>query len=1334
MRINEILTTNYSTLLLQFIIWVGVSVLPVSTLYSQSESKYLFDIQDITVEDGLPNQKVFQVGQDSKGFMWVSSYGYLSRYDGYEFQNYPCDFLGLTNNYALKFFIDANDNIWLSTSGDTKKNLKVFIPAAQKVLSINEYIKEISFNHTEIRSIYTQSTQDNLKLVWIVHDDGTIYSYDGKKLEKQFTIKDLVNHPLNYYDRPYLYDNHIYFSNKNTLFKYDKNGILKQKWQVDKALQIRFKLYKGKLFLFCSIYKCTELYEVKNDKLLKVSRPFKPCYRGFYFNHDKNNTLWISNQQDIIGLDNNLNKIFSQQFPSKLRKNKLKEVSDIFSDQQENLWCSTSEGILKILRKPNLFTTYLEGESIRGLAQIGDSLIVANYAGDKILHLKNQTLHEGVLKTAYANGIIISNDKRTIYATAYYHFKQLDIKTLDIKSYPFKKYDLYYCLQHKKTNQLFIATSNGFTTLNTEKDSIVSVLTNNNILNQSLVRYLYQNKEGIWAATDKGLFLVDENWQVLKHLNSSNGLPSNHFNYIYEDKNGVFWLGSRGKGLIKWDRTNNTFKRYGKEQGLLNENIYAVFEDDYGHLWLPSDYGLMRFNKYTEIINTYLTRDGLPSVEFNSFAFHQSTDGTLFLGGINGLIQFHPKDFLVRTSSITPLHITSYKVLKGNGETLSDLTHEVLAKNKIVFSPNDKLFELHFSLMDFINIDENNYAYKIEGYDNEWNYIEENFIRITGLPYGNYKLKIKGQGDKGQWSANVLELDLIVQKPFYLQNWFILFLFGVVGVSIFGWLRYRDFKHKKERIRLETEVTKRTSIIQQQTEDLKTLDKAKTRFFSNVTHELRTPLTLLIGPIEQMLKRNKDDWFQSQLEIAQRNGHQLLGLINQLLDISKLEAGQMKVTPTYGDLVEFLAKKIELFEPLAQQKRIDLSFNTSIHHWETSFDKIKLTKIINNLLSNALKFTPSDGKVFLSLDCKEQNFQIQVEDTGVGISEKKLPYIYNRFYQIDSSTTREGEGTGIGLALVKELVDLQEGTIEVVSEKGIGTLFTLTLPTFQNEASLSTNKESLPFVPSVIAPESVITSQNQAPSEKLIILVIEDNKDMRTYIRSCLNDEVYQIIEAPNGKIGIEKTFQIIPDLIISDVMMPIMDGFEVSKHLREDIRTSHIPIILLTAKTAIDSRLKGFESGIDAYMTKPFNVNELRLRINKLIELRLHLQDKYKRNGLAKNNGEDLINEKENQFISDLKNIILNNLSNPTINGDYLGKQIGLSRMQLYRKLKALTDKTITQFIKEIRLAESLTLLKQQEMNVSEVAYTVGFNTPTQFSKAFKKKFGIAPSKVKKA
>ncbi|MEL6842549.1 MAG: ATP-binding protein [Bacteroidota bacterium] len=504
----------------------------------------------------------------------------------------------------------------------------------------------------------------------------------------------------------------------------------------------------------------------------------------------------------------------------------------------------------------------------------------------------------------------------------------------------------------------------------------------------------------------------------------------------------------------------------------------------------------------------------------------------------------------------------------------------------------------------------------------------------------------------------------------------------------------------------------------------------KTRFFTNISHEFRTPLTLILGQNEQVQSALEDPSLKNRLEMVGRNGYRLLDLVNQVLDVAKLEAGGMELEIHRLDAIPFLKHMLYSFESMAQEKEIDLQFDSTVENLETAFDSQKMERVIFNLLSNAMKFTPSEGKVAMTVAQKESQLEIAIQDTGVGIKASQLANIFDRFYQADSSDNIAQPGTGIGLSLVKELVELHEGTISVSSEPGQGTSFVISLPIPDSLSQYSyatpTTKLDPAALPSKsIASHEVAASPNEQAEE---ILLIEDNPDVRAFVKEQITSFGYRVYEAPDGQAGVEQAQEKIPDLIISDIMMPRLDGYGVAKRLKEEQNTSHIPLILLTSKASEESKIAGLELGVDDYLLKPFNAQELEVRIANLIAQRKRLRERFSTATVIRPNEVSAV-PLDQSFLEEVLNAIEHNLTNEQFGVEVLSEMIGMSVNHLNRKLKALIDQTAGKLIRSMRLQRAADLLKQKAVTISEIAYDMGFSSPNHFTRSFKKQFGMSPS-----
>jgi len=658
-------------------------------------------------------------------------------------------------------------------------------------------------------------------------------------------------------------------------------------------------------------------------------------------------------------------------------------------------------------------------------------------------------------------------------------------------------------------------------------------------------------------------------------------------------------------------------------------------------------------------------------------------------------------------------------------------------KNIYQLEPDFSSLRFRFSSLKFDG-DLSEYQYKLEGFNDNWSdWSSEHIKDYTNLPPGNYEFRVRAKDIRNRISSES-SFKFSVLSPWYLE-WYSFLVYGLLLIMTgYFILKFRFNYLTNRNLKLESIIADRTKVIREQAEKLEELDEIKTKFFTNVSHEFRTPLTLMIGYIQQIAEKNKDKNLNNEISIVRRNSKKLLELINQLLDFSKLSSGKMKLETSPYNIVELVKSLMLTFSPFADRKNISFNLNTFSDEMIVFVDKDKFDKILTNILSNAFKFTPEFGKIDVSISESNGFAIISIADNGIGISKDKARRIFDRFYQADSSFTKEQEGTGIGLSLAKELVELHKGRIELETEEGRGTTFSILFKLGKmhltedqivekiNEPELT---EELPLVDlNEIKNEEPDILENMINSSgKPLLLIVEDNFEVRRFVKENLS-ESYLITEAVDGLSGLEKAYETIPDLIISDVMMPKMDGYKLCESLKTDARTSHIPIILLTAKAEIKNRITGFEIGADDYIIKPFEMSELKVRIKNLIEQRKRLHNHLKTTGLIELE-ESSITSVDKKFLQGVYDLINKNISNNDFNVEALSRKIGMSRAVLHKKLISLIGESPVELIRRIRLTKSAELIEKKFGNLSEIALEVGFNNPAYFSECFKKQFGVSPS-----
>jgi len=1345
------------TVLLAFIL----TLIHIEASFAQ---QYLFSLRHINIEDGLPARQVSDVAQDNDGFIWISSRLGVHRFDGYSYKTYTNAYLNLPDRNAAHIVIDRQNRLWyskwkslgqpvagvLDLNGDSLVSVidlpggKLAIEEIYSVHHLEPYRREMliitksgilyNYSTTGWQQICRWPTPVQGVFTALKTRDGNYWVCNGQKAfqVERGQIREVSHLPV----RHQAFVNSIFERNGVPIFETDANDKFAY-YTIEGSATVPFRIKGG-----------------SSEKITKTLHAH-PEYTVY------------AKQDSLIVRDTLGKLLFSAAFPggpSFIKKPPF--IKNTFLDQQSNLWIATRNGLLKLSSKRNPFTIINPGIGVPGILKEGEQLWLS---GDSNYLVKD-----------LARGIKLANPLP--YPATYFLKDQRGHIMIGTRNglFDYTPDSLFSAVSQPERFKLLLAgkqirllfqnpvTGNywvaGIRPADNIGEGYIFDLGQGRIsrplLPDSLLgigvrtRQFVQCPEGIWLVTNSGLFLLDASTETLvKHYSREDGLPFDDLYCLYREASGIFWLGSNGGGLIRWDRKNGHFRQFTTEHGLSNSHLYAVIEDDYGALWLPSDFGLMAFDKRSFTTELYLPQDGLALEEFNFSSYFQDHDGTLYFGGPAGITCFHPSDIHKMKEGPVPLKLTQARVLESEEDTFQDRTPEFLKTGKLQMYPGDEILEIDLALLDFRDPGQNRFAYRIQGYQEQWIHTNSRTISLFGLPYGRYELVVKGRGTSGGWNPVELSIPLHVQAPFYLQTWFIICMIFLAIATVWGGVNLRLRSLKKGQEQLEAEVKKRTrqleeqnrqieadkQVIATQAEELKALDKAKTRFFSNITHEFRTPLTLVIGPLEQVISEQPPPTiFRRRLNGVLKNARHLLGLINQMLDLSKIESGRMKTEAARGDLVAYTKELTNRFQPLARKKELRLAFIAHQDNWETQFDKDKWDKIVYNLLSNAIKFTPPGNAIQLSVmkarEEEKEFIRLDVKDTGMGIEKDQLEHIFDRFYQADDSATRAQGGTGIGLALVKELVELQRGRIRVSSEPGKGTSFELFLPVLPANQARPLAENDLAAEPLLVpdlSEEKPALAGKTAPAdgqEKLELLIIEDNEEVREYIRYCLDASKYNITEAGDGEEGLEKALALVPDLIISDVMMPKMDGFDVTQAIRNNISTSHIPLILLTARASLESRLTGLQRGADAYLTKPFSPQELALRIEKLIEIRQLLRQRYQ-NGPPPAGGGAF--KQEDEFIVNLREYILEHIDEANLSGDRIGRHFAMSRTHLHRKLKALTDQPITDFVRSVRLRKSLELIREGRLNVSEISYQTGFSSLSHFSRSFKKAYGKSPSEM---
>ncbi|WP_299780729.1 two-component regulator propeller domain-containing protein [uncultured Formosa sp.] len=1299
-----------------------------------------FNFKHLSVKDGLVSNMVHTTIQDSDGFMWFGTEDGLSRYDGYSFLNFfqsPTDTLSLSNNLILTLAEDKNKQLWIGTH----QGLNMLDLETYKITRFNTIFKE-SLGSITIQSLYVDD--DTL---WIGTDNSGLYSLD------------INTYTVNNYGYVEDNKNSINSNTINCIGQDSKGNVLVG---TNQGLDVFNKVSKTFTHLLKDVSVVnvhlqrdgtvllgmrTEAYyiQLKDDfKIKKVPLPLEFLGKEINLFSDSSDNLWFSvRDQGLLYVDkrtkNTHRLLYNKNNTIGINSN---VVTNIFEDAFGNIWFSSLDSGLNILDKrrkefihvkDNNLPNGLLNNRVRAVFQDSDRDI---WVGTKVGGTLSKFNRDSLTFTHYhsnpSNPLSLSND--FVFSITEDRPGYLWVGTLDGLNFFDKANGTFKVYRHQENNvnslssnsindllkyddNLFIGTvTEGLDVYNTKNKRFSHYRKTgaNNQLSDNRIKVIYQDqRKNIWIGTINGLNLFDpktgEFQQFLSNSSDENSISENYILSIHEDKNQNLWVGT-SLGINLMDRKTNTFKVYTTKDGLAGNSVKGILEDNEGNLWISTNNGLSKFNTKTKQFKNYNLHDGLQANEFSPFVYSKMANGEMFFGGNNGFNIFNPKD-ITNNTLIPNVLLTDFKLFNQSvpvDEENSPLKKQISKTENLVLDHKQSVFSFEFVALNYTSPEKNEYAYMMEGFDENWNYIgNKREATYTNLDAGDYIFKVKAANNDGYWNEVGTTLNIkILPAPWF--SWWAYMLYSMALVSVFLWFRHNAIK--RNNLQKEQEIN-----------DL------KIKFFGNISHEFRTPLTLILGPLEKILKGNHDASQTSQLRLMSRHTKRLLNLVNQLLDFQKIGSGELKVHTATGDLVQFIRELSYLFVELSNEKDIQFEFETDVESCQTMFDYDKIEKIIFNLLSNAFKFTPQKGHVSITLGFnKEANTCcILVSDDGIGIPKDQLKTIFKRFYQVDHSTSKSNQGSGIGLALTKEYVDLLGGEITVESSLGAGACFKVEMPLVELKNVVEQEMEAEDILQQH---DDLEADEHKKQNKKTpLILLVEDNGDLRGFLKDNLNKN-YRIIEALNGVEGLKQTLKYIPDLIISDVMMPEMDGNEMCSQIKNDSRISHIPIVLLTAQISEEQQVTGFKNGADQYLTKPFSFDVLISRINSLLAQRKALQSVFSKK-IEVNPSEITVTSVDEQLIQKALDLVENNISNSKYSVDELSKSLDISRGHLYRKIVSITGKSPSEFIKSIRLKRSAQLLQSSKLTVSEIAYKVGFSSPKYFSKCFKAEFNMLPT-----
>lgn len=1334
----------------------------------------------IDVNKGLSHNKVNDFLKDSRGFMWFATPYGLNRYDGHSikiFKNIPGDTTSLFVNDINRIFEGPGGRIWMYTNAgnvvynpntesfhrntdsildelgvargvmtfvkkDSKGNFW-FIHYNQGLFRYNPESREtkrLQHNPKDSASIASMDmsmlAEDQKGNIWVAHRNGIFEKIDTQSLKvtyRNYALKEKYNGELMDYEltadadgdlwihsntnRGCIYFNpttnaiqHINTStpiqlNSNIVRKIvqDNNGII---WIATDHGGINMIDKKNN-------FKISYLLNNEEDEKSLSQNSINSLYK------DDLGMIWIGTyKKGILYYHDNIFRFqLYQHSHTKPQSLPFNDINAFAEDNKGNLWIGTNGGGLIYFDRQN--ETFKQYRNIPGTLNSLSNNVVVSLLMD----------HENILWIGTYYGGLDSFDGKNF---RHYKHNPSDPKSLGDASV----WEIY----EDATHRIWVGTlRGGLDVFDRDKKEFLHYRSGEfNSIQTSYVPALMEDGEGkMWIGTGYGLDVLEKQSGRFIHYLNDPGNPSTLSNNsvvsIIEDSRGMIWIGTHG-GLNLFDKKTKTFRVFNESNGLLHNSVLTLIEDDNHNIWMGTPKGLskMKITKnedgtYSFTFHNYDEADGLQGVSFNENAALKTSKGELIFGGINGFNVFRPEDIQINKIQhkviFTDFQVFNKSLLVGGKKGENPvLSRAITQLDTVTLQHADNVFSIEFAALNFFHPEKSRYQYKLEGFNDNWLTTDasQREVTFTNLNPGNYVFRVRASNNDGVWTERPATLHIIIEPPFWKSN----AAFALYSVFILGALLLaRWLVLSKERIdnRIQQERV--------EAQRMHELDMMKIKFFTNVSHEFRTPLSLIITPLEKILKNIPENEQKNQFLLIYRNARRLLNLVNQLLDFRKMEVQETKLNPSKGDIIRFISELVTSFSDLSEKKSISFSFHSTVEHMETLFDQDKLEKIIFNLLSNAFKFTPQQGSVQVLLDVKQidsSNFlEIKVKDSGIGIHKDKHDKIFERFFQNDLPLSIVNQGSGIGLSITKEFVKVHGGTIAVESEPEKGTCFTVMLPLNEIAHIEKSSLETELTTAKTNKDETELAEING--SKKPVLLLVEDNEDFRFYLKDNLKHQ-YSIIEASNGIQGLQKAQTSLPDLIVSDVMMPEMNGLEFCRKIKSNKETSHIPMILLTARTSEEQKLEGFDTGANDYITKPFNFEILQSRIKNLVNQRESFHKSFQKHLDIKATDIEITSLDE-KLIQNAIKVVESHISDADFSVEALSQMLGISRVHLYKKLLSLTGKSPIEFIRTIRLQRAAQLLEKSQLTVAEVAYQVGFNNPKYFTKYFKDQFRVLPS-----
>lgn len=1354
-----------------------------------SDSEYNF----VNIDQRSSQRAVSTIVQDSLGLIWMGTNGVgIQKYNGFDFVSYKQDFAdstSLNSSLIYKAFVDVRNRLWIGTEAglnvydrdnDTFKQVTLYqdsvalenvpIRAIQEcktgklivgshyngLFAVDPETLEghnVSMGETDISLLEINSIIQNREKELLIGTNKGLFSYEAGKGVVQVSsghdgLKDADG-------VPYDIESMIKDDDGSIWIGTFQNGLVKVEITPFNTFKTHnYRISNERILSIAQAPNGNILCGTENDGLFALKKNgdlvkhYK--YNKFDVNSIKANSIWaifVDRQDRIwigyynngVGVYDKLHNKFKDIRSLANVNNSLQSpsVSAIVGDRDGKMWIGLDGGgvdvynpksgnIVHLTNPRNSIGAYLSAEDVTALfIDSGNNVWVGTW-NSGIYYLPNGS------KT-FIN-YTASNTKGGLKSDRIMSFVEDEQGTIWIGSYVEGLHSY-----HPKSKKFVHHNAQIFNDPSPGEGAMRIVLVDKN--------------RTIWMGTTAGLYKLEDNGAPIQEQKAiplrgpmyeslGNPLVVDAVVSLHEDSRGNIWIGTDGAGLCKYDPKSDGFTWYGQNEGLKQETIASILEDDNGDLWIGGNNGLSHLDVENQTFKNFDINDGLLANDFNFNSAFKDANGTLYFGNYGGINYIDPNH--VKTNTYKPeVYFTDLRLFNkrvGPNDNESPIKKVIGETDKLTLEHKQSVFTIEYAAINFTRPKKNQYAYMLEGFDDAWNFVgQTRSATYTNLSPGDYTFKVKAANNDGVWNETPKTLQITILRPWWATNLALgSYILAILLISYFL-ARFISQRIREKRI-VHAERERR---VQEEA-----LNDKKIQFFTNISHEFRTPLTLILNPLEDILEGSRHKLSKMTLEklrIIHKNTSRLKRLIDELMDFRKLEINKFSVKASELEAISFVTEVAGHFEEEAALRNIILMVESDDDPIALWSDPSLLEKVIFNILSNAFKITPDNGFitvgvfkcgqniVFPLIDEPEQvqALEIYIEDTGHGIKKDELEKIFERFYQVKEMNSQYYGGTGIGLEMVKSFVDLLKGKVIVESEEGVGTKFRIFLPlgnTHFNQNELLTVPETAKNAAVLPKPENNVVEYTSGSNKTL--LIAEDNAELRTYLKNELENE-YTILEAVNGVQGLEIALKRLPDLIITDVVMSEMDGFEFCRRIRQDLKTSHIPVLMLTAKAMTEDWVKGIDCGADIYLRKPFEMKVLRAQLRQIIQSRQVLFNKY----LSDSDNfkiPDNTSSLDKNFMTQVLNYITKNIADENLNVESLAEELHLSRSQLYRKIKAMTGLTVTEFLRKIRLEHAKRFIENGTESISEVCYKVGFSSPSYFTKCFKAQFGVLPTELK--